>query len=234
MARGGRSRSTTEGLLMCGFAAAALYVVGDIVAGFAYKSSRPYSFRDQWISELTATGSPVRPGMVTVVTIHDLLLIAFGMGVWRAGADAQNRSLRWAGVALIATHALGLAIHPFFPMTSRWLEPTSAEWIHPASSAVWGIGISVAIVLAAVAIRGWFWWFSIASLIVILGFTALSSVAIQGIDENDTPWAGALERVSAYGFMVWLVGLAWITLRPYRAVAKPSVGSAQSGPALAG
>jgi hypothetical protein len=56
MARGSRSRSTTKGLLMCGFAAAAVYVVGDIVAGFAYKSSRPYSFKDQWISELTARG----------------------------------------------------------------------------------------------------------------------------------------------------------------------------------
>ena len=97
-----------------------------------------------------------------------------------------------------------------------------------------GHGISVAIMLAAVAIRGWFRWFSIASLVVILGFTALSSVAIQGIEQNDTPWAGALERVSAYGFMVWLVVLAWVTLRPYRAVTQPSLGSAQSGPALTG
>jgi hypothetical protein len=78
---------------------------GDLVSGFAYKSSRPYSFKDQWISELTATGSPVRPGMLTVITIHDLLLIAFGIGVWRAGADAQNRSLRWPGVVLIAAHS---------------------------------------------------------------------------------------------------------------------------------
>jgi hypothetical protein len=44
--------------------------------------------------------------------------------------------------------------------------------------------------------------------VVILGFTALSSVAIQGIEDNDTPWAGALERVSAYGFMVWVAVLA--------------------------
>jgi hypothetical protein len=64
-----------------------------------------------------------------------------------------------------------------------------------------GIGVSVAIVLAAVAIRGWFRWFWIASLVVILGFTTLSSVAIQGIEENDTR-AEALERVTAYGFMV--------------------------------
>jgi hypothetical protein len=62
MARGSRSRSTTKGLLICGFAATALYVVGDIVSGFAYRAARPYSFKDQWISELTATGSPVRAG----------------------------------------------------------------------------------------------------------------------------------------------------------------------------
>ena len=71
--------------------------------------------------------------------------------------------------------------------------------MHGASTALWGIVISVAIVLAAVAIRGWFRWFSIASLVVILGFSALSGVAIQGIEENDTPWAGALER---FGLLV--------------------------------
>jgi hypothetical protein len=98
-------------------------------------------------------------------------LIAFAIGVWRAGADAS------AGSVL-----------------------TSSDWTHPAPSAVWGIGMRVAIVLAAVAIRGWFRWFSIASLVVVLGFTAPSSVAIQGIEENDTPLAGALERVTAYGF----------------------------------
>ena len=233
MAGGSRSRSTTKGLLICGFAAAAVYVIGDLVLGFVYKSSRLYSFKDQWISELTARGSPVRPGMLTVITIHDLLLIAFGIGVWRAGADAQNRSLRWAGVALSAAHAFGLLIHSFFPMTSRWLEPNPSDWMHGAATAVWGIGISVAMVLAAVAIRGWFRWFSIVSLVVIVA-SALSSVAIQGMEQNDTPWAGALERVSAYGFMVWLVVLASITLRPYRAETEPSLGTAQNGPSRAG
>jgi hypothetical protein len=47
LARGVRSRSTTKGVLICGFAPAAIYLVGDIVAGFVYKSSRPYSFKDQ-------------------------------------------------------------------------------------------------------------------------------------------------------------------------------------------
>jgi hypothetical protein len=136
--------------------------------------------------------------------IHELLLIAFGIGVWRAGADAQNRSLRWAGVALIAAHAFGLLIHSFFSRTSRWLEPTSSDWMHPAARC--GHRHQRGDRARSRCDRGWFRWFSIASLAVILGFTALSSVAVQGIEENDTRWAGALERVTAYGFMVWLVG----------------------------
>lgn len=99
--RGWRSRSTTKALLTSGIAAAGVYVLGDVLAGSIYRSSKPYSFKDQWISELTATGSPVRPLMLTVVTIHDLLLIGFGIGVWRAGADANSRSLRWCGVLLM-------------------------------------------------------------------------------------------------------------------------------------
>jgi hypothetical protein len=42
-----------------------------------------YSYKDQWISELSAFGSPVRPLMVTAILIHGLLLLAFGVGVWR-------------------------------------------------------------------------------------------------------------------------------------------------------
>ena len=218
-----RNGSLTRGLLICGFLAGSLYIVGDIVAGLVYRSSVHYSFVDQWISELSATGSPVRPGMVTIMTIHDLFLIAFGIGVWRAGADALSRSLRWAGAMLIASHAFGLLIHSVFPMSSRWLEPTATDTMHVVTSAVWGIGISVAIVLAAVAIRGWFRWFSVASLGVILSSSALSSIAMQGIEQNDTAWAGAFERVSAYGFMVWLVVLAWTTLRAYRTEAQANL-----------
>ena len=84
-------------------------------------SSRPYSFKDQWISELTALGSPVRPLMVTVITVHGLLGAAFAVGILRAAG--QNRALRRVGWVLLAATALSIWIHPFFPMSSRWLEP---------------------------------------------------------------------------------------------------------------
>ena len=117
-----RTRTATKALLVAGIVAAGLYVVGDVLSGliYIYDSSRPYSFKDQWISELTALGSPVRPLMVSVITVHDLLLTAFAVGILRAAG--QNRSPSLGRMGLLAATALSIWIHPFFPMTSRWLE----------------------------------------------------------------------------------------------------------------
>jgi hypothetical protein len=217
ISRGWRSRSATKALLLAGIVAAGVYVVGDLLSGLVYNVSRPYSFRDQWISELTATGSPVRPLMVAVITLHDVLLIAFGLGIWRAAGRA--RSLRWAGLVLIGATALGLVIHPFFPMASRWIFTETA--VHGTLSVVWGLIISVAVALSAVAYRGWFRLYSIVTLVAMIGFGAASGIAIQGIEQNDTPWAGAFERVNAYVLMAWLVVLAVTVMRGSLNQAKP-------------
>jgi hypothetical membrane protein len=82
-------------LLVAGIVAVGAYAVGDLLSGLLYEG---YSFKDQWISELTAFGSPVRPLMVAVILVHGLLLVAFGVGVWRS---ADCRSLRWVGLLLI-------------------------------------------------------------------------------------------------------------------------------------
>ena len=42
----------------------------------------------------------------------------------------------------------------------------------------------------------------------LVGFGAASSVAIQGIEQNFTPWAGGFERINAYAYFAWLVVLA--------------------------
>jgi hypothetical protein len=61
-------------LLMAGIAAVVVYVIGDLLSSLLYNG---YSYIDQWISELSAFGSPVRPLMVTVILMHDVLLVAF-------------------------------------------------------------------------------------------------------------------------------------------------------------
>lgn len=53
----------------------------------------------------------------------------------------------------------------------------------------------------------------IATIPVLVGFGAASSVAIQGIVQNSTPWAGAFERINAYAYFAWLIVLAVIVTR---------------------
>jgi hypothetical protein len=85
----------------------------------------------------------------------------------------------------------------------------------------------VALVLSAVAYRGWFRWYAVATLLVIAGFGAAASSAIQGLAHNATPWAGGFERINAYTYFAWIVVLAVITIR--RLSASPHGPGGRSG-----
>jgi hypothetical protein len=214
-----RSRSTTRALLWSGIVAAGLYVLGDVTSGLIYNADKPYSFIDQWISELTAIGSPVRPMMVGVVVAHDLLLVAFGIGVLRVAGS--SRSLRWAAGILIGASAAGLSIHTAFPMSSRWLQGGVTDVLHGATSFAWSMCIIAVVVLAGVGYRGWFRIYSIATAVVMTAFGAASAIAMRSVEQNDTPFAGAFERINAYALMAWFIVLAVLSLRRIRPERRP-------------
>ena len=202
-----RGDAADTALLSAGFLAVAVYGVGDLVSGLLYNG---YSFRDQAISELSAFGSPVRPLMVTVILIHGLLMTGFGVGVWRS---AHQTSLRWAGLCLVASALIGFPTHTVFAMSSRWLPGGFNDIMHIALSAVFSLLVFAALVLSAVAYPGWFRLYAIATLLVVAGFGAAASFAIQGIAQNVTPWAGGFERINAYTYFAWIVVLAVKTMR---------------------
>lgn len=219
IARGWRGRATTKALLVCGIVAAGVYVVGDVLSGFLYER---YSFQDQWISELTARGSSVRPLMLGVMTVYGLLTAALGVGIWRSAG--RSRSLRWVGPLLIAAAGVGFFTHVVFPMSSRWMESTFSDTMHATLSIVWGVLTFGAIILAAVAYPGWFRLYSILTVVVMLGVGVASSAAIQGIEENNTPWAGTFERINAYSLAAWFVVLAVTVMRRSPGDATPESG----------
>jgi hypothetical protein len=200
-------RTATTALLFAGVAAVALYVIGDLVSGLLYGG---YSFRDQAVSELAAFGSPVRPLMVTVIMVHNALLAAFGVGVFWCAA---RRSLRWAGISLVAISVSGIPTHTVFAMSSRWMEAGFNDTMHQTFTAVFSVLVVVAIVLSAIAYRGWFRTFSITMLLALTGFGMASVFAIQGIEENVTAWAGAFERINVYAYFAWITMLAAVLLR---------------------
>ena len=115
------------------------------------------------------------------------------------------------GLGLVATTALELVIHPFFPMAPRWNFTETP--MHGILSVVWGLGISAVVVLAAVAYGGWFRLYSIGTVLFMMAFGIASGIAIRGIEQNDTPWAGAFERINAYVLMAWFVVLAVTVMR---------------------
>jgi Protein of unknown function (DUF998) len=74
-------------LLACGILAALLYAVShDALAALLYRDYSPFS---QTISELSSIGAPTRPAVTAVVLIHEALLIAFGIGVWRSAPNKR-------------------------------------------------------------------------------------------------------------------------------------------------
>jgi hypothetical protein len=109
-------------LIWAAVAAVVVYVVGDVVSGLLYDG---YSCRDQAISELSAFGSPVRPLMVTVIVIHNVLLLAFGIGVVRV---ARRRSVRWIGVLQIVDSILGYGRWRSLSGSSRRIWVASCAW----------------------------------------------------------------------------------------------------------
>jgi hypothetical membrane protein len=209
MSRAWRSRTARKALLVAGIVAVGVYALGDLLSGLLYEG---YSFKDQAISELSASGSPVRPLMLAFLTAHGLLLAAFGVGVWRSGG--RSRSLRWVGPFLVAAAIVGLVLHPVFPMTSRGMEPSFTDTMHIILTGVFSLFVFVAVVLAAVAYRGWFRLYSIGTLLALIGFGGLASIAMRGIEENlPTPWVGGFERINAYAYLAWLVLLAVTVMR---------------------
>jgi Protein of unknown function (DUF998) len=208
MARAWRSRTAGKALLVAGIAAVGVYAVGDLLSGLLYEG---YSFKDQVISELTALGSPVRPWMLAAMTAHGLLVAAFGVGIWRSAG--RSRNLRWVGPLLIASSIVGFFTQVVFPMSSRWMEPSFTDTMHIIGTGVWSLFVLVAMVLSAVAYRGRFRLYSIVTLLVLVGFGTASSIAMGGVEENLTPWAGGFERINAYAFFAWLIVLAVTVMR---------------------
>jgi hypothetical membrane protein len=192
---------------MAGIAAVVVYVIGDLLSALLYNG---YSYLDQAISELSAFGSPVRPLMVTVILIHSLLVLAFGVGVLRA---SSRRSLSWVGGLLIAIGVVGFPNHTVWAMSSRGMEGGFNDTMHIILSAVFSVLVVAAMALSAVAYRGWFRLYALATIGAVVGFGMASGFAIQGIEQNDTPWAGGFERINAYATFAWYVVLAVTVMR---------------------
>jgi hypothetical membrane protein len=196
-------------LLLCGILSPLLYAVADGLAGIRWQG---YSFRDQTISELGAIGAPSRPLFSVLLIPVYLLLVAFGIGIWRSAAG--RRAVQVAGGLLVALGVMALTVGQFVPMSLRGTEQGLAGALHLVEGGVAVLMIVAAIGFAATALGRRFRLYSIATIVVVLAFGAWSGMDAPRIGEGlPTPWVGVKERIFWYAYQLWFGVLALTLLR---------------------
>jgi Protein of unknown function (DUF998) len=195
-------------LLVCGILASLLYVASDIVAAIRWEG---YSYIDQSVSELRASGAPTRPLLVPILLLYAMLEIAFGLGVREAAG--QKRALRIAGVLLIGLGGVDV-VAPFVPMHLRGAELTLIDTMHIILTVVTVLLILLIIGFGAFADGKRFRLYSTATILALVLCGAWAFSDGPRIAANlPTPWVGVRERINIYGYMLWMAMLAIALLR---------------------
>lgn len=204
-------------LLLCGIFAPLVHMATDQLAG---RMLQGYSFAAQSMSELSASGAPTRKLVVALTVTATVLMVAFGVGVWRAGG--QVLLPRIVAGLVMGNAALGLIATAFFP-TCFGERPAfgSAGVIIMFLSVMCFI---LAMVVGAVAYGG---WLRIMSVGIPVAYVLLTVLRLSTAASASTGGAGELmgiqERTMAYAFLFWVMALALHLLLSSRAV--DSVGS---------
>ena len=203
-------------LLACGIISSALYVVMNAIGALLYSG---YSGAAQTISELYAIGAPPTNVVALLMVVYNLLLYAFGAGVWlSAGA---KRALRIAAAGMIGKEILGMAVTLFFPMHTREVlaagGATVSDTLHANLTLIGTLFMLTAMVAGATAFGRRFRLYTIATIVLfIAGGVAAFGNAPRMAANLPTPTQGLTERALAFGYMLWIAVLAITLLRGKR------------------
>ena len=199
-----------KALLVCGVLSSLLYVGADLLAAVRYPDY--HGFTSQAISELTAVGAPTKGLVEPLFIAYDILIIAFGVGVWASAG--RKRALHLVGGLLVGIGAAGLVAMPFTPMNLRGTGNLSTDAPHIAVTGVIVLFILSAIGFGASLVGRRFRLYSYATLATLLIFGAWSGFeAARLAAQQPTPWLGVVERIHVGAYLLWVLVLAVALLR---------------------
>ena len=197
-------------LLACGVLASLLYAGTDVVAAIGYPEY--HSFNSRAISELMASGAPTERLVDPFFLVYDLLMMAFGVGVWMSG---REKRVRITASLLFAYAAFGLLGPTVFEMNLRGSEsdPT-ADILHIAATMVLVLLILASVGFGASMCGRSFRLYSFVTLLIMVVFGVLTGLEAPSLETGaPTPWFGAFERINIGAFLLWVVVLAVILWR---------------------
>jgi len=215
-------------LLGCGIVSSVLYIATDVLATLRYEG---YSYTDQWVSELVANGSPVRPLTIALFTPYNLLAAAFGAGVWLVAG--RKRAGRVTAAMLAGYAVVGVVTPSFFAAGLRGAEATLRTDMHGPMTGVQSLFLLVGMGFAAALFGRHFRWYTIGTIVALLVFGGIVGIYMPRVIANEpTPWLGVLQRINIYGTMLWLVTLAIGLLRVRGVIAPQHMGKPAGTPRL--
>jgi pimeloyl-ACP methyl ester carboxylesterase len=197
-------------LLACGVIASMLYIAMNMFVPMWWPA---YSSFSQTISELSAIDAPTRPIWVPLGVLYTLLVAAFGVGVWKSAK--HNGRLQRLGALFVVSGLIGLG---WLPMHQREVLAAGGGTLTDTMHIVWSV-VTVLLMMfqmgfAAVVFGRRFRFYTIATMVVLFFFGALTFRSAPGVSANlPTPWLGVWERINVLGFMVWQAVLAMGLLR---------------------
>jgi hypothetical membrane protein len=216
LAQAAPSRSIVrQALLVCGLLSSLLYIATDILGGLGYDG---YSFTAQAISELAAIGAPSKPFVDPLFIVYDFLALLFGIGILRE-ATGRNRALFITSATLIGYGAIGVAVvalagPDLFSMHQRGAGSLVTDAPHIALTGVLAVLLLLAMAFGAFALDKRFRIYSLASLVTLIVFGALTSTFVGRLAAGEpTPGMGIVERIDVYSALLWIAVLSIALLR---------------------
>ena len=210
-ARSGARPYMVKALLLCGILAPIVYVAADIVGALNWQE---YSYTGQSVSELSAIDAPSRPFVLPLFLAYDLLVAAFGLGIWAAD---RRPALRVTALMQMGIGALGLPATLFGAMHLRGVAPTLSDTLHIGLTAVTVLFIFVGVGFAINAFGRRFRLYSFVTLAALLVFGLLGALDGPRVAANlPTPWLGVTERLCIGAYLLWTAVLAVMLLRRRR------------------
>lgn len=195
-------------LLVCGVLSSVLWIAADILASILLEG---YSYINQTPSELSAIGTPTKSLLVQTGFAYNILLIAFGFGVWISAR--RKGSMRISAGLLIAYGIISFAWY-FVPMHPRGTEFTLTDNLHILMAAVAVLLVLLIIGFGSSVFGRRFRIYSIVTFLLLIVFGILTFLQAERIAADlPTPRVGLLERINVYGFMLWIAVLAIGLLR---------------------
>ena len=196
-------------LMFSGILAPLAYALAVVVGGIL----RPgYSHITQYVSELIEAGAPNKAILDPLFTIYNTLTIAFGIGLFlyiRERSGNRRKMMGAIGALVLVAEGIFGFVTVFFPQDPIGSAATSTGNIHILLASLSSLATMATMLLlafwfrATATLRAYGLYSSISLIIVATsGAIAASTIAHPG------PVNGLIERLTIFGFIQWLFGIA--------------------------